>query len=275
MNELENKIESRVMDNIKSGKVKLRSKYMFLAERLSLGSAVILSLLLAVLFFNLALFYLKASDNLGYLSFGSVGFFAFLESFPYLLVVSLIIFIFIAGFLFKKTDLAYHRPFGYLALGLLFFILLGGAALAFTDIAENIEQQSFESRSFGILFQPFLRQGMEDHQRGIVGRVVEIDDDYIVVQTTRAIEKVDLTSISDLDKNILKEGSIIIAIGQREGEIFKAVNLRAIDPSEMPMILRGIHRRFGPGKGSGASLPPGKVCIHQEFQPVSNTGFCQ
>ncbi len=245
MNDLNNKIESLVMDNIKSGKVKLRSKYIFLAEKLGLGSAVILSLLLCILFFNLALFYLKASDNLGYLSFGSRGFFAFLESFPYLLVVSLIIFIFIAGFLFKKTEIAYQKPFGYLAIGLVVFILLSGAALAFTNIAEQIEQQTFEARSFGFFFQPFLRQGMEDHQRGIVGRVIQIGDGYVVIQTPRATEKVDLSDVGNFDKSILVEGNFIMAIGQRDDDAFRAINLRAIDPSEMPMIRRGIHRRFG------------------------------
>ncbi|MBI5221427.1 MAG: hypothetical protein HY979_01325 [Candidatus Magasanikbacteria bacterium] len=246
MNDLNNKIESKVIAIIKSGKIKLRSKYIFLAERLSLGSAVILSVLLSVLFFNLALFYLKASDNLAYLSFGSLGFFAFLESFPYLLVVSLIIFIFIAGILFKKTEIAYQKPFGYLALGLVVFILLSGVALAFTNIAEQIEQQTFEARPFGFFFRPFLHQGMEDRQSGIVGRIIQVGDTYLIIQTPRAIEKLDITELINPDKNILKEGNLIMAVGQREDNIFKVKNLRAIDQNEMPMIRRGIHRRFGP-----------------------------
>ena len=91
-----NKIEEKVMAEIKSGKVKLRSRYVFLAEKLGIGSAFIFSVFLAVLFFTLVLFYLQASDNLGYLSFGSRGMFAFLETFPYLLVATLIICVFIA-----------------------------------------------------------------------------------------------------------------------------------------------------------------------------------
>lgn len=245
MKELNNKIESKVMESIKSGRIKLRSKYIFLAERFSLGSAVIFSLLLAVLFFNLALFYLKASDNLGYLSFGSRGFFAFLESFPYLLVAGLIVFIFIAGYLFKKTEIAYQKPFGYLAVCLVVFILLGSAGLAFTNIAERIEQQTFEARALGLFFRPFFVQGLEDHKRGVVGRIVEVNRDYVILQTPRATEKIDVSSAIDLDDNILKEGNLIIAIGQREDGIFKALNLRVINSDEMPMIRRGIHRRFG------------------------------
>ncbi len=270
MNDLENRIESKVMANIKSGKVKLRSKYIFLAEKLGLGSAVILSLLLSILLFNLALFYLKASDNLGYLSFGSRGFFAFLESFPYLLVVSLIILVFIAGSLFKKTEIAYQKPFGYLALGLVIFILLAGAALAFTSIAEQIERQAFEARSFGYFFKPFLRQGEEDHHRGLVGRIIEVGEDCIIVQTPQALEKLKVDTVSDLDKNILLEGNFIMAIGQREEGDFEVINLRVIDPREMPMVLRGIHHRFGSDNIFSARRKCGPVVV----SPVSTTVSC-
>jgi len=59
-----NELEKNVMDKIKTGRVKLRSRYVFLAEKLGLGSALALSFMLAALFFSLFLSYLKASDNL-------------------------------------------------------------------------------------------------------------------------------------------------------------------------------------------------------------------
>lgn len=270
MNELENKIESKVMDNIKSGKVKLRSKYIFLAERLGLGSAVVLSLLLSILFFNLALFYLKASDNLGYLSFGSRGFFAFLESFPYLLVISFIILILIAGSLFKKTEIAYQKPFGYLALGLVVFILLTGAGLAFTSIAEQIERQAFEARPFGYLFKPFLLRSTENHQSGIVGRIVEIGEDYVSIQTPQAVEKLKLKTFDGLNKDILLEGNFVVAIGEREDDNFEVINMRVIESSEMPMIRRAIHRRFG----SDTIFSSRQKCGIPILPPVSTTVTC-
>lgn len=271
MNDINNKIEARVMGNIKSGKVKLRSKYVFLAEKLGLGSAVILSLLLSVLFFNLVLFYLKASDNLAYLSFGSLGFFAFLESFPYLLVVSFIILVFIVGYLFKKTEIAYQKPFGYLAVGLMFFILLTGSGLAFTNIAEEIERQAFEARSFGFLFHPFLQKGTEDHQYGIVGRIVEVGKNYARVQTTRTVESLDFSGVTNLNNIRLAEGDFIMVIGERGCGGFRATSLHLIDPSDMPMIRRGIHRRFGTDK----AFFNARTCGLREDPPfVSTTATC-
>ena len=43
-------LEDKVMSEIKSGRVKLRSKYIFLAEKLGVGSVLVFTILLAVLF---------------------------------------------------------------------------------------------------------------------------------------------------------------------------------------------------------------------------------
>ena len=99
-------LEDKVMESIKGGNVKLRSRYLFLAEKLGLGSALVLTILLAVLFFSLVLFYLQATDNLWYLSFGSRGIYAFLESFPYFLVVALVILILLSDWILKKSGVS-------------------------------------------------------------------------------------------------------------------------------------------------------------------------
>lgn len=245
MNEVQNKIEDEVMGKINSGKVHLRSKYIFLAEKLGLGSAFILTVLLAVLFFNLAFFYLRASDNLAYLSFGSQGFLVFLESFPYLLVVALILLVFTAGWMIKKSELSYKKPFGYLALGLIGFVVVGGFVMAYTNVAEKIEQQTFESQTGGFIFKPFLMRALESRHGGVVGRIVEVGDGYLSIQTPRALEKIILTSDTQFPSQALVEGIFVMAIGSRDDGNFTATKLQLTNPEEMPMIRRGIHRRFG------------------------------
>lgn len=245
MSQVQNKIQNEVMGQIKSGKVQLRSKYVFLAEKLGLGSAFVLTVLLAVLFFNLALFYLRASDNIAYLSFGSQGFLAFLESFPYLLVIVLVLLVFAAGWLIKKSELSYKKPFGYLALGLVGLVVIGGIVLAFTNVAETIEQQTFESEVGGFLFKPFLMHALEARHRGVVGRIVEIGNGYLTIQTPRALEKIILTADSILPTQPLSEGSFVMAVGSHDDGNFTATKLQLINPEEMPMIRRGVHRRFG------------------------------
>ena len=50
---MEKDLENKIMSKIKSGKIKLRSRYVFAAQKLGLGGALVLTILLAILFFSL------------------------------------------------------------------------------------------------------------------------------------------------------------------------------------------------------------------------------
>lgn len=245
MNKEVDKIEEKVMADITSGRVKLRSKYIYLAEKLGLGSAFIFTAILAVLFVSLILFYLKSSDNLFYLSFGSRGIFAFLESFPYLLVAGLIGLVLVAGFIMKKSDVSYKKPFGYLALVLTAFIVLFGVMLAFTNIAERIERGVHGPYPANRFFKPFFGPGQGEGNRGIVGRIVEIDGQVIKIQTPRRIQPVDLSGAVKDSLDNLEVGLFVMVLGERTPDIFKAERIRVVSPDEMPMIQRGVHEKFG------------------------------
>jgi len=253
----ENKIEERVMDKIKSGRVRLRSKYVFWAEKLGLGSALALSFLLAVLFFSLFFFYLKASDNLAYFSFGSRGFFVFLESFPYALVAVLVVLVFLAGYLIKKSDWSYKKPFGRWALALAGLIMISGALLAYTKMAEMIENEAFGSRPLGVFFRPFLQPGLNERQFGIAGRVIEVGPDYVKIQTPQGTKTIDLKKIELPPRETLREGMFVMAVGENKGDTFEARLIRPAGGQDLPMIRREIHRRFGPFDSDGAPSPQG------------------
>ena len=135
----EKKLEDLVMNRIKSGQVKLKSKYIFFAERLGLGTALSFSFVLAALFFNLLLFYLKETDNMRYLSFGKEGVFAFLESFPYPIVIVFIISLLLVSYLIKKNDIFYKSSFSHIIIFLIVSITFFGAVLTYTNVAERIE----------------------------------------------------------------------------------------------------------------------------------------
>ncbi len=245
MNKENNEIENKVMGQIKSGRVKLRSRYVFLAEKLGLGSAFILSVLLAILFFNLVLFYLKASDNLGYLTLGNNGFLAFLESFPYLLIVSVIVLIFIASLIIKQSDFSYKKPFGLITIGLVVFIIVAGIILTTTDVAEKIEEKSYERHSMGGFFDAFLHFGLGERVRGLSGRIVDISDQIITVQTPRSLKKVDIRHLSTPLSEPLSPGLFIVFVGKSDDGVFYAYRLHIASEQDAMMIRRGVNRRFG------------------------------
>jgi hypothetical protein len=244
------KLENTIMGKIKTGQVKLKSRYIFIAEKLGLGTVFTFSVILSILFFNLILFYLKETDNLKYLSFGKFGVFAFLESFPYLLVTAFIIFIALAGYLITKSDVSYKKPFGYLAVGLVLFIMIFGAISTYTDIAQTIERQA--RTGFGpakMLFQPLT----DVRDKGVAGVVFEQAEDYLTIQTPQGLRNIDIKDAQDLPE--IKKGDFIVAVGERNGFDFKVNKIKIADKNDMPSINRGIDMKFKEDRG-GQKAPP-------------------
>lgn len=237
------KLEEGIMSRIRNGKVKLRSRYIFLAEKLGFESAFALSMILSILFANLFFFYLKATDNLEYLSFGSDGIYAFLESFPYFLIITFILFILIAGYLLTKADFSYKKPFKYFAASLLAFVLVSSGVLAYTDIPEKLEEKAFGDEPVGAILKPFLKRGIESRNSGVTGEISDIDESYIILATPHGIQKVSLENISPETMNMLKKDSFIIAVGERKGDVFIVKRIRVVvDEQRMPMIKRRIFK---------------------------------
>lgn len=231
------------MKNIESGKVKLRSRYIFIAEKLGLGSAVVLSILLVVLFCNLLLYYLRATDNLSYLSFGKSGILAFLESFPYLLVALVIVSVFVAGLLLKHTGTLYKRPFSYLAIGLVVFALVAGTALAYTSVDERLEDETYIPAGPGMFLRPLFQHDLDD-QSGVAGRIVSVTTSTLVIQTPEGERTVVVPpSFLPLLSRINPE-DFVVAVGTKHGDVFDADQLRIAAPNEMPMIRRFVHHHF-------------------------------
>jgi len=199
-------------------------------------------LLLAVVFFSLVLFYIRASGNLEYLSFGIDGLAAFLESFPYLLVISLTVFILIVGYLIKKNNLVYKLPFKYTALLLLITVFFVGSVLAYTDITNKLEQQVYQSEERMPFLKSFFNCGHHSNNRGVVGIIQEINIDELLVKTPRGLLTIDLPN-NNLEYDF-KVGQLIMAIGKRNENSFMTQRIRIVSQDNLPIINRNIHHRF-------------------------------
>ncbi|MFA6426868.1 MAG: hypothetical protein WCW16_00270 [Candidatus Magasanikbacteria bacterium] len=267
-------IEDKIMSEIKSGNVKLRSKYIFWVEKWGMGSALALTILGAVLLFCLLLFYLRETDNLWYLSFGSRGVFAFLESFPYTLVVVFIALIFIAGFILKKTGALYAKPFSYVSLVLVLSIMALGTVFTFVHVAEIIERQAFGGKPHGMILRPFFGQGMGKRMWGIAGRVIALDKNSATIQTPQEIIVIDIENLNKKNIPQLEQGLFVAAVGERTKDVFKAFEIKVIPEGKMPMIDRGIERRFGPPRIKMLMNSEARVCVKGCAQNHNTPEIC-
>lgn len=237
-------IEQKIMGEIKSGRLKLRSKYIFWAEKLGLKSALVFTIILAILFFNLVLFYMRSTDHLQYLSFGRAGLRAYLESFPYLLVAGFVLLMLIAGYLIGKSDWAYKKTFSNIAIVFVLSVMLIGAALAYSGLPQRIENHAYGPGPGGRMLRPFFDRGFERRGHGLAGIIDTINDTSINVRTPRGLVEMDVSAVPANIIDKLAVGQFIMAIGEQQAGKFIAKHLRPAEPGAMPMIDRGIERRF-------------------------------
>lgn len=218
-------LEEKIMRKIKEGKVKLRSRYIFLAKKLGLGGGVVLSVILAILFINLAFFALKISGNLEFLSLGRIGFLAFLESFPYQWIIIGLIFFITASALLSRYDISYKKSFKVLLTILLLIVFIGGIVLAMSGINERIEDKVTKGKI--PFLQPFYRKrGM--WRNGIVGRIIKIQGSILTIEIPDDNQvRVQLTSDTRLLSGPgLQVGDYIRAVGKWDKDNFKVFGIR-------------------------------------------------
>jgi len=224
-------LQAKVMKRIKDEKISFRSKYVFLAKKLGLGGGFILSLVLAILFFNLTFFTMKVSGNLEFLSFGRMGILAFLESFPYHWILIGLLFFLVSSTILSRYDISYKNPFKAILAVLFGIVFVVGILLAVSGINEVIEEKVVPDRTPILCF---LYRRMEVVcNNGLVGEVIQIRSDGIVVETSGKKEIfVEITEDTLLPtEQHFRAGNHICVVGRWEKEKFCASALQAVGES--------------------------------------------
>jgi hypothetical protein len=254
---MDNQIEKNIINQIKKGGLKRRSRFLFLIQKIGLGSVIVATILFAVLIFSFLLVYLRATGNLSFLSFGTTGLLVFLESFPFLLLGVFVLFILIVGFVFKKNNIVYKIPFTYLAVFLLLLVLFSGSVLAFGRFQEKIENGIIENYSKPFM-KPFLHQPGEYTRKGLTGVVWEKGADYLLLKNMQGVYHLRVTD--EKNKNILKDiknNSLVTATGEWKEDFFEVKKIR-FQKNNMPSRFSGNIHQFEK-KGS----TPRKECLKE------------
>ncbi|MEE8180106.1 MAG: hypothetical protein V3T89_03205 [bacterium] len=246
-------LQAKVMKRIKDEKISFRSKYVFLAKKLGLRGGFILSLVLAILFFNLAFFTMKVSGNLEFLSFGRMGILAFLESFPYHWILIGLLFFLVSSTILSRYDISYKKPFKAILAVLFGIVFVLGILLAVSGTNEVIEERVSQGKA--PFLQSFYRR-RELWKNGLVGEVIEIRSSGLLVETggrkrvfVQFTENILLPVGSDF-----KFGDLIRTVGKWDGEDFHAYVLRPTNKARR--LMRGVTK----GKGKAE---PGPRRTHQ------------
>ena len=230
-------LQAKVIKRIKDEKISFRSKYIFLAKKLGLGGGFILSLVLAILFFNLTFFTMKVSGNLEFLSFGRMGILAFLQSFPYHWILIGLLFFLVSSTILSRYDISYKKPFKVILSVLIVLIFIAGIALAISGLNEAIEERVSQGKT--LFLQSFYKR-RKLWKNGLVGEVIEIRSSGLLVENgggkrvfIQFTENILLPMGSDF-----KIGDLIRTVGKWDGEDFHAYVLRPTNKGRI--LMRGV-----------------------------------
>jgi hypothetical protein len=105
MEEKKDIIKEKVMQKIKTGKIKMRSRFIFIAEKLGLESALAAAIIFGALFVSILFYFLKKTGVLKFLSLGIPGLKIFLLTLPYDYIAILIISIILAIYFANQIEL--------------------------------------------------------------------------------------------------------------------------------------------------------------------------
>ncbi len=227
-------LEKKIMGEIESGRVTVRSRYLFMAEKLGLGSAMVLTVVLGSLFVALVLWYMKNSETLSYLSFGSDGILAFWESFPYGLLVSSIIIFLLIAYLFKKSGWVYKIPFGFIILALIACLSIIGIALNFTTLPGQISRQEIGPA------KPLFRSILPNQKMGkggMVGKMAVWEDPRGMVLTPHGLRPINAEYAPENERKSITVGVTVMMVGRPEEGIFIVRHIRIIPKDRLPQRM--------------------------------------
>lgn len=99
------------MSQIKSGKLDMKSRWVYVAKKIGLGSGLALTMLVLAFSINIFLFYVQSNNLLPFLHEGSSTWQEILHSLPYDLILIILILLLGLNFIIKKFDFSYKKPF--------------------------------------------------------------------------------------------------------------------------------------------------------------------
>lgn len=168
-------ISDKVMEKINL--VKMKSSYYFKSKKLMLLTLFSLSLLAGVFIVNLAMYDISEGNSLEYASFGLDGLALIMKNLPYLLILSIAVFVFLASWLLSKLEISYNKSFAVLLIILVASTFVGGGAIFAFDVNDAISEKVSNDEIKAPLITPLAKVLYERHgprmlgDEGLVGLV--------------------------------------------------------------------------------------------------------
>ena len=137
------------MKEIESGKLDMRSRWIYVAKKIGLESGLALAMLVLAFLFNLFFYFVQANNLLPLLHEGGSTWQEILHSLPYDLIIIIIVLVFLLNYIIKKFDFSYKKPFSVI-FSVFIGLIIWAAMMLFISNFNTTARNSFEHNGYYI-----------------------------------------------------------------------------------------------------------------------------
>jgi len=229
-NQQQKSIKERVLEKIKSNRIKMRPRFYFVLKTVLLAVGFFVAGALVLFLISFISFHLRASGVWYLPSFGFRGLGIYLRLMPWFLILAGLILILILEILAKRFSFVWRRPIIYSLLTIILIALIGGFIIERTPFHQGLFFQARQGKLpfAGPVYRSFGMPRFHDVQRGVVEEVIENGFkirtfDYQLLTVVLA-EETQFPFGKEIEK-----GDTVVVMGEREDDTVRAFGVRKID----------------------------------------------
>jgi hypothetical protein len=227
-NETKKSAADKVLDSIKTGRLKKTPGWHFLIKTaLKIAAAIIVSLLLLHLA-GFIHFTLHRTGMLYAPGFGFHGWLAFLGALPHILILLSIIFVIIFLIIIRHHRLVYRRPLLYSAIVVVLVAIIAGHLIAKSGFHAGLLGRARNIPVLGKLYRHYLMHSPDNMHRGVI---VETNESGFVMKNERGeILTVVIGPETRVPNGIFfKKDDEVFVFGERNDDTVRALGLHEIE----------------------------------------------
>lgn len=220
-----------IINQIKSGKVKMKPKLYFILRPILFVFALIMILVFLIYFLSFLFFIFRINDGWALTGFGLRGVMTLFLSMPWGIISFILLFIVIIETLVFRFGPMYRKPMLYSLFGLVVFVLVLSFLIALTSFHDNMLSSNKKGR---LPWMSPLYMGYEriNFRNVHCGKVLGVTDNGFVVEymDDPSCKEIKIEVPPDFNKHKnLEIGDIVILAGRRDGSIMKLIDLTQKD----------------------------------------------
>lgn len=237
-----NYIREQILSAIKDGRIKMRPRWHFVLQASLLATGGMIVSLAVLYLASFIVFTLRETGAWFVPAFGWRGWYVFLLSLPWLLVLLSILFVVILEILVRHYAFSYRRPLLYSVLGVLFVVVIGSIIIDQARVHDRLFRTARSGRLpfAGPLYREFGTAQLRMVHRGQVARIT--DRGFAIQNIGGEILFIIVTPETRFPRGMdFGEGDTVVVFGDRDDRAVRAFGVRKIEEElyeNMPHLER-------------------------------------